>query len=148
MVVLPLSDHRLASTFMTAKYHDFQGVLEAARSTRKGIIDPSIRSRSMDPGLAAWGVPSSDEVSNITWGTISLLFLLVVISVRTMVATRTFRRRRAPYLRDMEEAAVHMCPDGQQRVRATLKIGFDLGDSSADLIVSLISFQTLSAATD
>lgn len=137
MVALPLSYRRPASTLIIAKYHNVQGVLQGARSNRKSIIDPSIHSRSMDPGLAAWGLPSSEEISIITWGTISLLLLLIVMSVRTMVATRTFRRRRTPYLRDMEQAAIHMCPGGQQRVRAALKIGVNLGDSSVDLMVSL-----------
>ena len=142
MVVLPLSDRRPASTLMTPKYYVFHGVLEDPRSTRKGTIDPSIRSRSMDPRLPAWGPPSSEPVPIITWGTISLVFLLIVMSVRTMVATRTFRRRRAPCLRELE--GVHLSPGGPQRMRATLKIGPGLGDSAADLIVSPISFRSLS----
>jgi len=148
MVVLPLSGHRPASTLMTVKLQDFWGGFEGARSARRDVIDPSIRSRSMDPGLAAWCLPSSEDVSIITSGTILLLFILIVISVRAMVSSRTSGRRRAAYLRNMEEAGVYMCQGRHRRMRATLKIGVDLGDSSGDLTVSLISFQTLSAATD
>jgi hypothetical protein len=145
MVVLPPSDRRPTSTLMSVIFHDLWGVLEGARSTRRDVIDPSIRSRSMDPGLAAWGLPSSQGGSIITWGTILLLFLLVVISVRTMISTRT---SRPAYLLDTEEDGVYICQGRQRRAWATLKIGIDLGDSSCDPKVSPIAFQTLSAATE
>lgn len=148
MVVLPPSHRRPVSTLMPVRFQDLWEVLEGARSTRRDVIDPSIRSRSMDPGLAAWGLPASEEVSITTWGTILLLFLLIVVSVRTMVSTRTSRRRRAALLRDTEGAGVYICQGRQRRVRATLKIGVDLGGSSDDPIVSHISFQTLSVVTD
>lgn len=146
MVVLPPSDRRPASTLMPGRFQDLWEVLEGARSTHRDVIDPSIRSRSMDPGLAAWGLPSSEAVS--TWGTIWFLFLLIVVSVRTMVSTRTSRRRRAALLRNTEGAGVYICRGRQRRVRATLKIGVKLGDPSGGPIVSHISFQTLSAITD
>ena len=147
MVVLPPSDRRPTSTLMPVRFHGFFGVLEGARPTRRDVIDPSIRSRSMDPGLAVWALPSSEEGSIITWGTILLLILLIVISVRRVVSTRTSRQRRAAYLRDTEEAGVYICQGRQRRVRATLKIGIDLGDSSGDPKVSPISLQTLQPLT-
>ncbi len=146
MVVLPPSDRRPASTLMPVRFQDLWGDLEGAESTRRDVIDPSIRSRSMDPRLATWGLPSSEEVT--TWGTFLLLFLLIVISVRTMISTRTSRRRRAAFLRKTEEAGVYVCQGRQRRVRATLKIGVDLEDSSGDPRVSHISIQTLFAVTD
>lgn len=148
MVVLPPSHRQPASTQMPVRFQDLWEVLEGARSTRRDVIDPSIHSRSMDPDLVAWGLPSSEEISITTWGTILLLFLLIVVSVRTMVSTRTSRRRRAAFLRNTEGAGVYMCQGRQRRVRATLKIGIELGDSSCDPIVSHISFRTLSAITD
>lgn len=148
MVVIPPSDRRPASTRMPVRFQDLWEVLEGARSTRRDVIDPSIRSRSMNPGLATWGLPSSEEVSITTWGTILLLFLLIVISVRTMISTRTSRRRRAAFLRKSEEAGVYICQGRQRRVRATLKIGVDLEDTSGDPRVSHISFQTLFAVTN
>ena len=47
MVVLPPSNRRPASTLMPVRFHDLWGVLEGARSTRRDVIDPSIRSRSI-----------------------------------------------------------------------------------------------------
>jgi hypothetical protein len=150
MVVLPQSNRRPASTLMTAKYHDWMAVLQRAGPTRRDVIDPSIRSRSMDPSLAIWHLPpsSAKALSIVTWGIIFLLFLLIIVSIRTMVSTRTFRRRRSAYLRHIGDTAACMYSGEQQRVRATLKIGVDLGDSSVDLMVSPISFQILAAATD